>query len=501
MAVGAVAAAGSAGPAAGAAAAVPTRPHVPLAPTQVIDVRADCGAVGDGVTNDSAAFRTAAQLLEAAGGGTLVIPSGTYVVGDQFHEAGSTAPTPYYQLREVFTVEGVPVTIVGNGATLRMADGLHYGSFDPDTGEPVDMVGVDYAFRAHLGYVMLFKNCTGVVIEDLELDGNCGALVIGGATAPDIHAYGLRFEQCSDVTVTNVHTHHHALDGLSVNWHEYPADGPATPHTFTEVRSQYNGRQAFTWGGGSDIRCYRCSFSHTGRGGVTRAPNGGLDIEPNSATFGRDGYFEDCEFIDNRGPGLASALRTTTDVTFVRCVFWGTEYYSVWVDSPRFVFQDCEIYGTVPRAYGSTEEPVDATQFLGCTFEDRPWTNGAVARLGNYLFSPGGNGNGVLLEDCTLTAHQVRSVYLPDVDTTEVLRRCTFTHEWQEPASTGYLALIIGSHVAGCTFTENYPAGFTKNYTITVNAEVLAGDGDTVVSGPRVTWEGLTGVIPPGTYT
>lgn len=47
------------------------------APT--VDVR-DFGAVGDGSTNDVAAFRAALSDLDAAGGGTLLVPPGRYLV-------------------------------------------------------------------------------------------------------------------------------------------------------------------------------------------------------------------------------------------------------------------------------------------------------------------------------------------------------------------------------------------------------------------------------------
>lgn len=50
-----------------------------LRPTGWYDVRA-YGAVGDGVTDDSSAFNSAVQAAISAGGGTVVVPRGTYVV-------------------------------------------------------------------------------------------------------------------------------------------------------------------------------------------------------------------------------------------------------------------------------------------------------------------------------------------------------------------------------------------------------------------------------------
>lgn len=57
--------------------AIPTSVCVKLAETVSIK---DFGAVGDGVIDDTAAFENAASALNDLGGGTLFIPSGTYVI-------------------------------------------------------------------------------------------------------------------------------------------------------------------------------------------------------------------------------------------------------------------------------------------------------------------------------------------------------------------------------------------------------------------------------------
>lgn len=43
----------------------------------------DYGAYGDGIQNDTNAFIAASAALTAAGGGTLLIPAGVYMVGKQ----------------------------------------------------------------------------------------------------------------------------------------------------------------------------------------------------------------------------------------------------------------------------------------------------------------------------------------------------------------------------------------------------------------------------------
>src|SRR5690606_36091329 len=41
----------------------------------------DCGAVGDGVTKDTAAIQQAIDQVAAAGGGRVVVPAGRYLTG------------------------------------------------------------------------------------------------------------------------------------------------------------------------------------------------------------------------------------------------------------------------------------------------------------------------------------------------------------------------------------------------------------------------------------
>ena len=91
------------------------------------------GAAGDGVTNDTAAFAQMTAAVIASGGGTVLLQKKTYVVGEHL-----AAPTPIFSFppAPIMEFDGCagPLIILGNGARLRCADGLRFGTFDPLTG-------------------------------------------------------------------------------------------------------------------------------------------------------------------------------------------------------------------------------------------------------------------------------------------------------------------------------------------------------------------------------
>ena len=493
-----------------------------------LDLRADCGAKGDGTTNDTAAFQKAAKLIQAAGGGTLVIPAGTYIVGKQTKKTSSTQSGPYYKHQDIFKVTGVAaVAVKGYGATIRVARWLHYGGFDPETGAPIDVTGgTDNA--AQVGRVFEIADSNNVAISGVEIDGNLKYLKLGGQWGDkdrQCAATGVWLNRCLAATITDVHTHHHALDGIAVV-HRYTTPTVKKPHTLLRVVSEYNGRQALSWIGGWGLYCTDCEFNHTGRavnqgGGVDSglpymaAPGAGLDIEPNAAEpdeISRDGVFTRCEFVDNAGAGMLADVGDGGYSTFDDCTFWGTTTYSIWPRRPGLKFKYSRIYGTAVHLHdGSTpESPTPnatlATSFEDCVFEDRPWTNGTVFRKG-YLYDAGNGADKAAFRRCTFKSTKVRAVYMGG-DSSETFDTCTFVLGNTALAGGDYQTYFRGSRITSCHFTETsaISAG-TKSYFIKVDNVVVgtpvASAPSTRVDGPRVKWNsasGSTGTIAPGTY-
>src|SRR5207237_199524 len=131
----------------------------------------------------------------------------TYVVGKQARDA--TQPAYSFFPSKVMELVGCGkmVTIMGNGARLRCANGLRYGTFDASSGQPIYRPMPNYtAADLATPYAAMIKieNCTGGIdISDLELDGNVSRLLIGGSfgdTGRQIQAYGLQLinNNCSE---------------------------------------------------------------------------------------------------------------------------------------------------------------------------------------------------------------------------------------------------------------------------------------------------------------
>lgn len=495
----------------GAVAASATRNAALAAAYVTVNVKTDCGATGNGVTNDTAAFHAAAQLIQNAGGGTLVIPPGTYIVGRQYHDAGVY---PYYRGEDVFSVHDLSfLDIQGTGAVLRLASGLRYGGFNKDTGAPQDAPtgprNDDDA--AHVGSMFDIVHCTAVTITGVELHGNSGGLVIGG-TWGDVdrqcRGTGIWMNQCRDVQITGVYAHHHALDGLTIGHRELPPDTPswATLHRLEDVTSEYNGRQGLSWVGGRGLECRNCAFNHTGRGALKSAPAAGVDIEPTADSFARDGVFIQCEFLDNAGAGLLADTNDGGYSKFVDCTFWGTTYWSLWCARPGLLFQGCNVFGSATRLFGTNNGAGPATRFEHCTFTDAvpPGHSGEVNRRG-YLYDADGGGAGASFLSCTFDAHQQGSVWIGTATVTETFSKCAFVHGDAGRANGAIQGRLRGSVVSECTFTESFPAGTTSLYTVAltdVTVQTPTGGAPTHVSGPRVRWgtQLLTGDIPNGSY-
>ena len=337
------------------------------------------GAKGDGRTNDTAAFARMAAVLSAQGGGVVELRKTTYIVGVQTR--APLKPTGYlYEPDPILVFAGLkgPLSIIGNGARLKAAAGLKYGTFDAVTGEKSTHL-MPYIHGGELATpyraMILISNCSGPIeIRDLELDGNIEALQIGGPygdTGWQIPAVGIFLrENSGNERISNVYSHHHAQDGVQISGVDYVRSLLALT-TFENVSCEYNARQGISLVGGRGYRFRNCKFNHTGKAMISSAPGAGVDMEAEGGKRIRDISFDDCEFSDNAGAGLVADTGDSEGAKFDRCTFIGTTNWSAWPNKPDFRFADCNFVGALVHPYGD-KDPALAAQFRRCSFRDDP---------------------------------------------------------------------------------------------------------------------------------
>jgi hypothetical protein len=371
------------------------------------------GAKGDGVTNDTEAFQRLSQALSDNGGGTVQLRRAVYIVGAQ--RRGVLPNETAYVPSGILGATGCtkPLNILGNGAVLRAAPGLRYGTFDRKTGAATHnkMPFLDNTQMAIPYWAMIgISECIGpVLISDIELDGNMRSLRIGGPygdTGRQIPGNGiLLINNRGDEIVRNVHSHHQPLDGMMIDGLDSVAAARGVTRRIENLRAEYNGRQGVSLIGGRGYVFVNSKFNHTGRGGIASAPGAGVDIEAENGKTNRDYRFENCEFIDNFGCGMVADSGDSEGATFTGCTFIGTTAWTVWPCKPRFRFSKCRFVGALVRAHGD-DDPQRAAQFHDCSFRDDPKLSptGKVYVGGEYgPIADLSNSKNVLFNRCSFT--------------------------------------------------------------------------------------------------
>ncbi|RYY09324.1 MAG: hypothetical protein EOO36_22420, partial [Cytophagaceae bacterium] len=239
------------------------------------DLKKDFGAVGDGRTNDQPAFARAADFFNkraqtpaGTGRAVLHVPRGTYRVG----QPGPGGTPDLLLLRDCRNL-----SILGDDSattTIRYADSLRYGAFDPATHLPYEAPTAWFTDRNYaigLGTCLTMQRCENVEIANLTLDGNSPHLVVGGHwgdTGIQLGGDGVFIGNSRRIRLRRLAVHHFGRDGAqTLNHLAKSIDDPAQEGISLEnCRFDYNGRQGLSITGVNGLRAVNCSFSHTGRG-------------------------------------------------------------------------------------------------------------------------------------------------------------------------------------------------------------------------------------------
>ncbi|MCC3151639.1 right-handed parallel beta-helix repeat-containing protein [Hymenobacter sp. BT770] len=452
------------------------------------DLKKDFGAVGDGKTNDQAAFEKAAAFFNgraqtpagATGSAELRIPKGVYLVGRQ-DSAGKGA--------DLLRLVGCRnLTVVGDDSAtteIRYAQGLRYGSFDPVSRKPYEAPSayfVDHNYSATGGTCVVLQGCDNISIRNLNLNGSSSSLVVGGHwgdTGIQLPADGIFVSDSRNIKLSQLALHHFGRDGIQVLNHLAKSiDDPNREGIVLENSTcNYNGRQGLSLTGVNGFRAVNCSFSHTGR--IVPAstgkplfsnPGAGVDVEPQDG-FVTNVSLENCRFVDNAGQAIVSDWvdeshpSGTKNIVVSGGLLWGITNWSAWITQKGFLFRNCRIYGAfVHGCHAATA--ADATRFVGCTFEDRPYRGQAA--YGPFTLHSDSHATRMSFTECRFVGtHNYLIHAIPAaMDTASLFhfRSCSFLYDYAQPPQGSY-DKILGAVFSGTTVFQDGPHRTSRHRT------------------------------------
>ncbi|MEP6927759.1 MAG: right-handed parallel beta-helix repeat-containing protein [Ginsengibacter sp.] len=426
------------------------------------------GAKGNGKTNDQAAFKKAADYFNQRGGnGKLIIPKGIYILGNQVFMGGQLNK-PAYQGEDVlhftniknFSIEGVV------GSILKYKKGLRFGAFSPATGKVYEHGNnyfVNRSYAAILGSCIAIENCSNIQISLLSLDGNNQNILLGGVygdVGRQIPHNGIYILNSNSISINKITAHHFGLDGIIISNKE---SNVIDSIRLTNCIFEYNSRQGLSWVGGNQLYVKNCKFNHTGREKFSSPPGAGVDIEAEVGPV-RNGVFENCEFIDNKGCGLVADSGNSGDCTFLQCTFWGTTSWSIWITKPGISFYNCKIYGSIVHGYNSPSIQ-SATKFYNCSFEDKLFK--ANPPYGQYLVETN-DIKRMLFFNCSFISNIKKICWFnssaSSIEEKYQLTNCSFTVNNMNLPFNDFVGIIRGAALKNCTFTFTDPDTKKKKY-------------------------------------
>lgn len=220
------------------------------------------GAVGDGRTDDTAAIQRAINQASDAGGGTVNIPGGTYMINP-------------------IAVDSVHGLMMRNNVTLKLADDAVLKALPTNT--------------THYSLISFVK------VENANLVG--GTLIgeryqhtgQGGEWG-----HGVNIQSSQKVTVQDVTSKDFWGDGFYIGQAWQVWDARSNQVALCNVTSVNNRRQGLSIVDGTNIRVLNSTFSRTN--GI--APQAGLDIEPENGNLVENVEVRDSVFSENLGDGI-----------------------------------------------------------------------------------------------------------------------------------------------------------------------------------------------------
>ncbi len=361
------------------ASAAPPPPCTPIGTTK--DMKVDFGALGDGITDDSQAFKRASDWINANWSASssikIVVPAGTYVVGHQIRKGDiwnygtgsiNNQSQSYLGVRVFDLMQANNVIIEGApnmGTRIIYKNGLIYGGYRTDIDQTCTARGTcnncpNWNDVATVGTFIFLDQCSCISVSNFWVEGRYNMCdrkgMVGECGTIQLEYDGILISGGSDIDISNVTCANFGRDGLM----SYYTNGSnVTNLTLNNFISSGNGRQGYSLVSGINVMATNCDFILTGDikdGAIYPGnPQAGVDIEPDQGGVVNNCKFIKCRMTANRSYAFTTNNYFPSKITLDSCFLSSLNGYALWPSGMiQSTIKNSTILGKVTHVLGSS---------------------------------------------------------------------------------------------------------------------------------------------------